>query len=642
MKRVARCLRRVALARDGGGLTDGQLLECFLATKEQAAFTALVRRHGPMVLGVCRRVLGDRQDAEDAFQATFLVLARKAAAIVRRDLLGSWLYGVAYRTALKARAAAGRRRAVERQVEHMPEPQERAEACGLDLRPVLDAELDRLPEMYRVPVVLCELEGKSKREVARALGVPEGTVSSRLARARKLLRARLARRGLALSAGALALALSAQALAAAVPAALVSSTSAAAAGGAGTAAVSARVAALAEGVLQTMFWTKLKFVAALLLLLAAAVAGVGVLPGPVPAASRASTPWAVPQQGDKGPGRKAPQWQEVASWTCDVPGAVAFSPDGKKLAAAGRSAVLLWDPATGKELASLPAEALDTEHGLLALAFSPDGKRVAAGGSDGSVTVWDLPTRKVTFAAGHGGAAVRSVAFSPDGKALASAGADKVARLWDLARRKERASLEGHAGKVIAVAFAPDGKTVATGSLDNTVKLWEAATGKERASREGQTARIGCLAFAPDGKMLASGGADGALKLWDPVTGKLRATLKAEKGRVDAVAFAPDGRTLAATGCEVNGQFTRVVGVVDPKGKVTKRTVKQVTAVVTLWDPATGKQRTTFRAEMGLPTGISFSPGGTRLALGGFAVRDDPVASNEGVVKVWELRPPPR
>jgi RNA polymerase sigma factor (sigma-70 family) len=628
MKRVVRCLRRLTLARDGGGMTDGQLLECFLATKEQAAFTALVRRHGPMVLGVCRRLLGNPHDAEDAFQATFLVLARKATTIVRRDLLGNWLYGVAYRTALKARAAAGRRRAVERQVAQMPERQGREDECGQDWRRVLDAELNRLPEKYRVPVVLCELEGKSKREAARALGVPEGTVSSRLARARQKLRERLTRRGLALGGGALAFALSAEALSAAVPAALLFSTSKAAtsvaAGGAVAAAASARVAALAEGVLRTMSMTPLKLVAALLFLLAAVRAGFGIFPGQTPAALRASAPEAR-RQGGKEVEPKTPQWKETTSLTCFVPGAVAFSPDGKKLAAVGAgnsaSEVRLWDPATGKELASLNVEAGGP--GLYALAFSPDGKAVATGGPGGAVTVWDLPTNKVIFAVqGHGGAAVRAVAFSPDGKRLASAGEDKVVKLWDVARRKERASLEGHAGKVFAVAFAPDGKVVATGGEDNRVKLWEAATGKERASLEGHTARVACLAFAPDGKALASGSADGTVKLWEPVTGKLRATLKADKGRVDAVAFAPDGRTLAATGYEVKG--------------------KEVTAVVTLWDPAAGKKRTAFRAEMGIPTGISFSPSGTRLALGGFATRDDPVVSNDGVVKVWELRRPPR
>src|SRR5262249_51181418 len=156
-----------------------------------AAFAALLRRHGPMVLGVCRRLVSNASDAEDAFQATFLVLARKAASVVPRELVGNWLYGVAYRTALKAEALSARRRAVERQVEAVPDPPTSPEQVGRDLRPLLDRELERLPAKYRVPVVLCDLEGRTRREVAGQLGIPEGTLSSRLAAARKLLAGRL-------------------------------------------------------------------------------------------------------------------------------------------------------------------------------------------------------------------------------------------------------------------------------------------------------------------------------------------------------------------------------------------------------------------------------------------------------------------
>ena len=190
-----------ALARmDEVGRSDGQFLESFIRERDEAAFEALVRRHGPMVLGVCRRVTGHPQDAEDAFQAAFLVLARKAASIRPREHLARWLYGVAYKTALKARTAAARRRARERQVRAMPQPPARPEPSD-DLRPALDRELSRLPEKYRLPVVLCELEGRTCKEAARQLGVSEGVVSVRLVRARAKLAERLSRQVLGLSAG---------------------------------------------------------------------------------------------------------------------------------------------------------------------------------------------------------------------------------------------------------------------------------------------------------------------------------------------------------------------------------------------------------------------------------------------------------
>jgi RNA polymerase sigma factor (sigma-70 family) len=279
MTRLIQQLRRAALLRDGVGLTDGQLLQSFLARHDEAAFEILVHRHGAMVLGVCRRVLRNADDAEDAFQATFLVLVRKAATLVARDTIGNWLYSVAYHTALKARAAACRRRAKERE---MPRPTALAESLWRDVLPLLDQELHRLPNKYREPIVLCDLEGKSRKEAARQLGWPEGTVAGRLARARAMLAERLARQGVTLSATALATALAHSAEAAAVPMPLVVSTSkAATALAAGQAAaagvVSASVAALMEGVLQAMFLTKLKTVMAVLLTVSIVGTGVGAL-----------------------------------------------------------------------------------------------------------------------------------------------------------------------------------------------------------------------------------------------------------------------------------------------------------------------------------------------------------------------------
>src|SRR5262245_35360990 len=214
---VVRHLRKAALLQDGADRTDGELLECFLARRDEAAFEALVQRHGPMVLGVCRRVLKNQADAEDAFQATFLVLVRKATSVVPRALVGNWLYGVAHNTALKAKAMNTKRRAREREAGGMPR-REAPEEVWQQLQALLDEELSRLPDKYRVPIVLCDLEGKPLKEAARQLGWPHGTVASRLARGRTMLAKRLARHGLTLSAGALAAALSQGAAPAGVPA----------------------------------------------------------------------------------------------------------------------------------------------------------------------------------------------------------------------------------------------------------------------------------------------------------------------------------------------------------------------------------------------------------------------------------------
>jgi RNA polymerase sigma factor (sigma-70 family) len=271
-------LRRAALRGDGGGLSDGQLLGCFIERRDEAAFEALVRRHASMVLGVCRRVVGNVHDAEDAFQATFLILVRKAASVRPREAVGNWLYGVAYRTALGARARLARRRAKERQVEEMPQPEVEPAEPPRELLALLDRELSRLPEHYRVPVVLCDLEGRPRREVARRLGLPEGTLSSRLAKARQLLARRLKRYGPALAGGALAAALTHEA-AACVPNVLIDSTTRAAllvaAGKAAAGAVPAPAAALAEGVLKAMLLNTLKIVTAGLLA-AALTLGAGV------------------------------------------------------------------------------------------------------------------------------------------------------------------------------------------------------------------------------------------------------------------------------------------------------------------------------------------------------------------------------
>ena len=305
-------LREMA-SQQAGTPSDGQLLEAFVARRDGPSFEALVRRHAAMVLGVCRRVVDNADDADDAFQATFLVLVRKAGSIVPRELVGNWLYGVAYRTALKARALAGRRRLLERPMTDLPQsqttPDDRAELLHW-----LDRELERLPAKYRLPIILCDLECRTRRDAARLLGLPTGTLSGRLTTAHRLLAKRLARHGLAVTGGALGAALASQA-AAGAPNELVSCTIKAAvlftAGSAAAAGiVSGKAAALAEGVLKTMLLTKLKLATAVLA--SVVVIGAGVLAYDGPGSNPAQLPPEGPAKASPKPASAAKEQAQAA------------------------------------------------------------------------------------------------------------------------------------------------------------------------------------------------------------------------------------------------------------------------------------------------------------------------------------------
>ena len=283
-REVVRHLRTLYQFGVAGSLGDEQLLDRFLARRDEAseeAFAELVQRHGPMVLGVCRRILGDAHEAEDAFQATFLVLARKAASVSRREKVASWLYGVAVRTAKEARTRAARRRAREERVSSPIHVEPPDDGFPDELRDILDEELARLPARHRGPVVLCELEGLPRPEAARRLGIPEGTLSSRLARAKARLRDRLASRGVSLPIAAISAILLREARAATLPLNLLESTVEAATlvatGPIAAAALSASVASLSEGVLKTMLVAKLKGIALAVGTMTAVVSGAVVL-----------------------------------------------------------------------------------------------------------------------------------------------------------------------------------------------------------------------------------------------------------------------------------------------------------------------------------------------------------------------------
>jgi RNA polymerase sigma factor (sigma-70 family) len=295
LERVVQRLRRATAAETA---CDADLLRAFVRSgaRDQRAFEALVRRHGPMVLDVARRILGNFHDAEDVFQAAFLVLARRAASVRPPRLVGNWLYGVALRTALEARRAILRRRQKERAAVPRAEPQP---PDATESAAVLDEELACLPEKLRVALVLCELQGRTRRDVARELGIAEGTVASRVARGRVLLARRLARRGLGPAATTLAAALPGAATAG-VQASLVR---AAVNLMAGEVVPSATVTALVEGVLRAMFLNKLKKALGVLLFVALAAYGFGLVPSTPSVSGQTDSPKAASGKPTTEPGK---------------------------------------------------------------------------------------------------------------------------------------------------------------------------------------------------------------------------------------------------------------------------------------------------------------------------------------------------
>jgi RNA polymerase sigma factor (sigma-70 family) len=605
------------------------LLQRFVALRDEDAFTSLMLRHGPMVLGVCRRVLGNSPDADDAFQATFLVLVRKAASVRNRNSLGSWLYSVAVRIARNARVSAMRRSAYERQAIPMRQADNLDEAVWRDLRPLLDAELERLPEKYRAPLVLCYLEGHTHEEAARKLGWTNGTVCGRLARAKAMLRARLVRRGLAPSAALLTAALSKEATAA-IPTALFETTLKAALGcAAGTGIVAAPVAALTKGALNTMFWSKCK--AALLV-----VATLGLLFGAGGIARQALS--ARPAEEKPTPLVKEkenePEKKEAAALR-DLLGdplppgalarlgtgrmrhegevrAVAFSGDGKTVIGAGKDRkVRFWDAATGKEASSVQDKETDDWY---CVAVSPDGKTLAMSGEvretnpedkmkwAQKIILCDATTGKELRRLPSGWVRARALTFSPDSKTLA-AGNNLDVVLWDVAKGEKLLTLSGFNGTVECIAFTPDGKLVAGGGQDyvnqGVVRFWDTATGKEAGAPLKRAGSVQALAFSPDGKTLAVGGSrsesssdDDVLTLWDVAarkqTGLLPSYHKFSQGPVGTLAYSRDGKTLASA-----RRWT-----------------------VHLWDTATGKEKHLFILNPlpAAPGQVALSPDGKTLA----------------------------
>lgn len=592
-------VRQLAAPSADRRLTDRQLLDDYLAARDEASFTVLVQRHGPMVFSVARRLLHDPHAAEDVFQATFLILACKAQTIRRQDSLSSWLYGVAQRLAARVRQTGKRWQTDTRGGIHMPQDNPETALTQRELATVLDEELKELSDRFQAPLVLCYLQEQTQDEAARQLGWSKATLRRRLERGRELLRARLVRRGVTLSMGLLTTALVGRAEAGVLPS-LVRQTASASLqvtqGNSG--AVSPHVAALADWGLKTLRLTRRWFVWWLLAFVfaagtSAATAATLSWYTAIPAASPAAVPFSL------GAADRAKRAALGSVWS------VAYSPDGRLLATGSgdqdtRGRLAVWDVGTGKARLWL-----EHPRGVRFVAFAPDGTKVATACWDDVARIYDVPSGKIhAFLQGHN-APVNGVAFSPDGRTLASGSLDSAIILWDVETGKAAHRLAGHKDWVVSVAFFPDGKSLVSASKDGTVRIWDLERGTAREVFSQSKMTVECVAVSPDGQTIATGSWDRQVRLLNVASGTSR-LLYGHRVGVLSVCFSPDGQTLAS----VSGHFT------EADGGDTK-----------LWSLREDRELQTLKGHTNSIWSVRFSPDGRTLATG----------SRDQTVKIWEV-----
>jgi RNA polymerase sigma factor (sigma-70 family) len=648
--------------------TDADLLEAYVARREQAAFTALLRRHGPMVLSVGRRHLGQAADVEDVFQATFLLLAQSAHRIRNRESVGGWLHGVAFRLALKTRKQRAQRESRERRagcMKSVPSPS----GAHWEVQELLDQALQQLPEKYRRALVACYLEGKTQEEAARQLGCPLGTLRSWVARGRALLHRGLTRRGLTLSAEAFVALLAASTASARVGPALVHTTLTAASRLAACKAVagcgiSAKVATLLKGEMA-ITGLKLKLLLALVLTLAATVTAAYPLLGPKgqrkkesgspKAASGEKTqsqPAAEPLARIDGNGDSLPAGALLRLGEVRFrPGAsithLAFSPDGKTLASWGNflyhhDRLSFWDTATGKEVRTLLIE----ENSLAAFAWCADGRGFAvltpfrrqtpndfrvweftdlraknpfparlAGAMEGTVVVQDRPESYGPFAIAPNGKCL--AAYHAGGKVKPETVLFRLAPAQKAGQLKIVRTIPNLPEDVRTLAFSQDSRSLFVFSHKNpndrteTLTVFETARGQKQhtfplpmALHQGTRKTF---AISPNGALLALGLTDGTARLIDLNTGRQTRSL----GR----------HVVKGRGAPWNGVST-VAFTPDGKRLITGGRDN----VLKVWDVATGRELFHLAGHHSWPEAMAVSTDGKRLASSG----------QDSLIRVWD------
>jgi RNA polymerase sigma factor (sigma-70 family) len=610
-------------APEASSLSDGELLRRFCVHRESAAFAALMQRHAPLVWRVCRNVLRQEQDAEDAFQATFLVLAQSAGSIRKSTAVASWLHGTAYHIARRARRDAATRQTHERKGASMPPTQPVADSALREILAILDEEVQKLPPRQRAVFVLCALEGKSQVEAALQLSWKEGTISGTLSRAREQLRRRLARRGVELSAALAGLALTTEQAPAALAERTLHAALAFAARNLAAGTISAPVASLVRQATQGQAVTKLRLAVFLLgaSVIATSVAGFAgwqsadqPATDAVPLARPADVakPERAPRERTDRFGDPLPpgvvtrvgtvRWWHGRNGDDNYHCPIAYTPDGKYLVLCDNGkAVRILDAATGREIRRIEPALTPKERKRLddsmpgdvvtCFALSPNGKRLVTGCCwSPPLRVWDVATGKEIqqIAADPSGTSV--LAFSPDGKLIAA-----NATILDAATGKEfrritdkRANNCSH-----GLVFSADGKTLITVN-GHALHFWDVGTGRFLRSLGEASASKGPgftqPVVSPDGKRLAAWCSQDALYLWDAAGRETICRIKLGP-YMPLYCFSPDGRTLA---CNISSNRQNAT---------------------LLFAADTGRERRHWIEEDVLtPTHLAFSPDGKILA----------------------------